>query len=84
MELIRGNPYIINPQSPITCLNCGFDMTEVIRGSLLIYLGKLDGRDMFLYDNPPACPLCYHFLRYHIEKFVLEVTDEFQKMLDKK
>lgn len=83
MELVRGNGYQIKTKDAV-CLNCSSDMNEVIDGSVLVYLGKLDGRDFFIYDNPPACPQCYHSLRYHVEKFIIEVTDEFQKMLDKK
>ena len=83
--LERGLVYQFNPPVPVLCLNCSEDLTEQVKKSLMIYLGKLDGQDFFIYDNPPQCPSCNFSLRYHHERqFNIEVTDEFAKLLDKK
>lgn len=87
MTLERGKAYVIDLKSPAICINCKNDITHIANGSVLVYLGKLDtqAQDLFIYDKPPECPYCHHIYRYHIENFVqaIDVTGEFQKLLDK-
>ena len=84
MEFVRGQFYQFNPKPPVPCLNCSGDMTDQVTGVHLLYIGKLDGHDYFIYDVPPKCSQCQHVLRYHVDgAAVIDVTAEFQKMLDK-
>lgn len=86
MILVRGNRYSLHPNGDtIPCLNCSHNIAEQVSGSTMIYLGKLDGHNFFIYDNPPECPQCHFFMRHHIEgAAIIDVTDEFRKLLDKK
>jgi len=84
MTLERGWVYNFNPDHPVICLNCGEDLSEQAKKSLLIYLGKLDGEDLFIYNTPPECPVCHHVLRWHVHQWRIDVTDEFRKLLDRR
>ena len=82
---MRGGTYCIDPKSPAICEMCGSDVTELIRDIVMIYMGKLDGLDFFLYDNPFECPTCHRVFRYHLEKggAPMDVTKEFENLTKK-